>query len=144
MVAVLVSSGCAAVMNPFSSDFTCPGTDKGKCVEMKVAYDESRGKKTTSQPLPESTRAQQEGGADPLPVATGEGHYTDAKFEKMAKLLKSPATPIVVPPTVMRVLIMPYQGDEEELLMPRYVYVMVDKPKWIVGDYLMKETGGGD
>jgi conjugal transfer pilus assembly protein TraV len=36
-ISALVLSGCAGVMNPYSSDFQCPETDKGKCVSFQTA-----------------------------------------------------------------------------------------------------------
>jgi conjugal transfer pilus assembly protein TraV len=43
---------------------------------------------------------------------------------------------------VMRVLTLPYKGDENELYMLRYVYIIVDGPKWVMGDYLFKDKEG--
>ncbi len=54
----------------------------------------------------------------------------------MQRLLDDPVTPVVVPPTAMRVLFLPYPGDDHELYMPRYVFMFVDEPKWLLGDYL--------
>jgi len=33
-------------------------------------------------------------------------------------------------------LILPYPGDDHELYMPRYVFMFVDEPRWLLGDYL--------
>ena len=60
--------------------------------------------------------------------------YRSALFDRFAGLLKEPKTPIVAPPKVMRVLLMPYTGQENEFYMLRYVYFFVDKPRWILGD----------
>lgn len=62
--------------------------------------------------------------------------YRDASLAKAAKLLKEPVTPIVIPPLVMRILILPRKGDDESLNMAQFSYVMVDKPRWAMGDYL--------
>jgi conjugal transfer pilus assembly protein TraV len=60
--------------------------------------------------------------------------YRSALFDKFSGLLKEPKTPIVAPPKVMRVLLLPYTGQENEFYMLRYVYFFVDKPHWILGD----------
>jgi len=60
--------------------------------------------------------------------------YRSALFDKFNGLLKEPRTPIVAPPKVMRVLLLPYTGQENEFYMLRYVYFFVDKPRWILGD----------
>ena len=52
-------------------------------------------------------------------------------------MLKEPNTPLLAPPKVMRICILPYRGDQNELYMMRYVYLLVDEPKWVVGDYLV-------
>ena len=47
-------SGCA-VFNPYASDFTCPGSAKGKCVSVNAAYKESTV--TTSAPAEDSAKS---------------------------------------------------------------------------------------
>lgn len=152
-VAVLCLSGCASLFNPYDSEFSCNASPNGRCVTPQQAYDESRGKiavkETTSDDCPDCVDVKKDAPKNKqkseLPAKPGgELTYREASMSKMASLLKNPTTPMVVPPTIMRVLIMPYQNDDEELLMPRFVYVMVDKPKWIVGDYLAKEIKDGD
>jgi conjugal transfer pilus assembly protein TraV len=65
--------------------------------------------------------------------------YRSALFDKFNGLLKEPKTPIVAPPKVMRVLLLPYTGQENEFYMLRYVYFFVDKPRWILGDSVVAD-----
>ena len=65
--------------------------------------------------------------------------YRSALFDKFNGLLKEPNTPIVAPPKVMRVLLLPYTGQENEFYMLRYVYFFVDKPRWILGDSVVAD-----
>ncbi|MBI1919716.1 MAG: type IV conjugative transfer system lipoprotein TraV [Geobacter sp.] len=65
---------------------------------------------------------------------TNYNRYRSALYDKFNGLLKEPQTPIVAPPKVMRVLLLPYTGQENEFYMLRYVYFFVDKPRWILGD----------
>lgn len=70
--------------------------------------------------------------------------YRDASLKKVTKLLRDPVTPLVAPPHVMRVLIMPYEDDDGALNLQRFKYVMVDRPKWVLGDYLAREEEGAE
>lgn len=65
--------------------------------------------------------------------------YRSALFDKFGGLLKEPQTPVVAPPKVMRVLLLPYTGQENEFYMLRYVYFFVDKPRWILGDSVVAD-----
>lgn len=72
----------------------------------------------------------------PVPGNTEEknfNRYRSALYDKFSGLLKEPQTPVVAPPKVMRVLLLPYTGQDNEFYMLRYVYFFVDKPRWILG-----------
>jgi conjugal transfer pilus assembly protein TraV len=60
--------------------------------------------------------------------------YRSALYDKFGKLLKEPKTPVVSPPKTMRVLLLPYTGQDNEFYMMRHVYFFVDEPRWILGD----------
>ena len=60
--------------------------------------------------------------------------YRSALYDKFGNLLKEPKTPIVAPPKTMRVLLLPYTGQENEFYMMRYVYFFVDNARWVLGD----------
>lgn len=124
--------GCASILNPYSSDFQCPETDKGKCVSVQTAHSESVGKndsnnkvKTLKDELKESDRQKNQ---------KSDSAYQEALYKKLAGLLIEPNTPIVAPPQIMRVLFLSYGGDDNELFMPRYIYFFVDEPKWVLGE----------
>ena len=70
--------------------------------------------------------------------------YREASLKKITKLLRNPVTPIVAPPQVMRVLILPYEDDDGALNLQRFKYIMVDRAKWVLGDYLAVEEEGGE
>jgi len=118
-----VFAGCG-FLNPYNSEFSCPEADKGKCAPIKSVYQEDLQntdlKRTTENTLkPPSSNL-----------------YHKELYEKLAAMLKKPKTPIVSAPKVVRVLFMPYKGDSGELFMQRYVYLMIDNPKWVMGEYL--------
>ena len=43
-------------------------------------------------------------------------------------------------PTVMRVLLLPYVGEDGELFDVRYSYMMINDFSWVTGEYLWKMT----
>ena len=123
IVSLALLSGC----NPYASEFTCPRTDNGKCMSVADAYAESL------RPLP----------LEPEPKKRDDRKGSDESWQgemqkKIFRLLKEPNTPLVVQPTVMRVLMLPYRGEQNELYMLRYVYMFVNDPHWVIGDYLMQ------
>ena len=113
IAAAFTLCGCSAVLNPYESNFSCPETEKGKCVSVQKAYSDSLN------PLVKPESGGKEGacsdcGKDkPADSATTreESEYRGALFKRLAGLLNEPETPMVAPPQVMRVLLLPYRGD---------------------------------
>ncbi len=127
-LASLTAFGCASTMNPYSENFTCPISEQGKCVPIQQAYQESvQNYKIT---LNERTERNDLLKQDFAPV---EDVYKDALFNKLSQLLKDPKSPILAPPKIVRVMILPYQGENgKEFYSARYVYVLVEEPQWIL------------
>lgn len=113
---VLLLTGCS-VLNPYEEDFKCPRTDEGECVDVETAYNESRG-------------------SIGQPAGAASTDYEQALYDRMTDLLHAPSTPVVVPPKIMRVLMLPYEGEDSELYMLRYAYIFVDRPRWMLTDPL--------
>ena len=137
--ALLALSGCSALISGYNSEFQCPETDKGKCVSVSEAYEES----LQDNPLvKENTRAKQEqqeasGETEAKAVEARaprdpEYTYRETLFKKLSSMIDQPATPIVVPPEVMRVLILSYTGNDNELFNYRYIYFFATEPSWII------------
>lgn len=128
---LIMLTGCS-IFNPYNGDFTCPKTYNGKCVPPKQAYQESL----------ENTPGEDEKAIKPLKDLKDlnlkgsmiEATYQNALFEKLTSLLKEPTTPMIAPPEIVRVLILPYKGEGAKLFMPRYVYIIIDEPKWVLGN----------
>ncbi|SNB45426.1 type IV conjugative transfer system lipoprotein TraV [Geobacter sp. DSM 9736] len=161
-------SGCA-LFNPYESDFNCPDTFKGKCASVRQVYMEDAAGPQPAKPAPKTdcttvysgiegegpvTACTDAATADtgktaseisstaPAPgnaEETNFNQYRSALYDKFNGLLKEPRTPIVAPPKVMRVLLLPYTGQDNEFYMLRYVYFFVDKPRWILGDSVTAE-----
>ena len=112
----LLFTGCGAALNPYHENFNCQAPeDSGHCVDTPSAYDEAIGLKQ---------------------LANGEAANTEkqidaVRLERLAELLKEPQTPMIVPPRILRVLILPYKGGED-LFMARYAYLQVESARWVL------------
>jgi conjugal transfer pilus assembly protein TraV len=141
LVAVMMMGGCASVFNPYKSSFQCPNTYKGKCTSVENAYNESvTGKKAPSIcPDCDKKEKERESKAPIRPtlkplekLETAKEIYQASLYNKMTALIDNDPSPIVVPPKVMRVLILSYTGEKNEMFGYRYVYLFVSKPRWIL------------
>jgi conjugal transfer pilus assembly protein TraV len=125
---VLLLSACAPVkdvINPYNEDFKCRAKDDaGKCIDTPTAYREAR--------YPE----QKEGKPDPADEMKQVAQ--DKRYKILAELLQEPKKPVLQPPKILRVLLLPYQGEEEELFMTRYVYVKIEDSRWVLTDLAEK------
>lgn len=65
--------------------------------------------------------------------------YRREVMEKLMKIVKEQPTPLALPPTVLRVFVLPYVDDQGKLITQHYLYLKVDEGKWILGDYLLKK-----
>ena len=103
---------------PYQSKFTCAQMEDGKCFSVETAY----------------IGALNGGGGATASLSSSEPRnaYRDALFDRFAGLLREPETPVIVPPKTMRVLMLPYRGKSNELFMPRYAYVLIGEPIWIL------------
>jgi conjugal transfer pilus assembly protein TraV len=152
IILALCFSGCSAIVSPYNAEFQCPETDKGKCVSVQTAYKESidnplvkTGPEKSKPPCetysgnerkgPEQSEEHQ---LDTIPESNAynsgnpKHQYQDALYRKLASLIGQPSTPVVVPPDVVRVLILSYTGSENDLFSYRYVYFFATEPSWII------------
>lgn len=154
-------AGCSTVgkaLNPYEDEFRCvKSVNPGKCASTPEIYAEimpeykrerQMGGPVSAQPsvpCPECDASRRDESVAAAPAVlptytvgavTPESAYRDASLAKAAKLLKEPVTPVVIPPSVMRILILPRKGEDGELNMAQFSFMMVDKPRWAIGDYL--------
>lgn len=159
-------SGCAAVgsvMSPYSEKFSCKNSDHGQCIHPEQAYaDALAGRPSKSDPavtndrrLLDHEKPPSEGGhtlpaAQHAPTALA-FNRRGTKLPAAARpaernigaVVESPSSPMLRPSRTVRTLILPYADKQRpgRLYMPRYIYSIVDRPVWVVGDYLV-EPGG--
>ena len=131
----LLSNGCAPLenaINPYEENFKCRAEDTGECIDTPTAYEKAR------YPEPEVDKYIEE-----KPNTQNESHIKkltvqDQRYKTLTRLLEKPKKPLLQPPKILRVLLLPYKGEDEELFMTRYVYVKIENSKWILTDLVEK------
>jgi conjugal transfer pilus assembly protein TraV len=58
----------------------------------------------------------------------------NSRYRVLAELLDAPEKPMLEPPKIMRVLMLPYKGEGDELFMTRFVYLKLKDSQWILTD----------
>ena len=139
LLCALFLTGCSTLVSPYSTTFQCPDSDKGKCVSVQKAYEESvetnplvkqpvcAGCEENEKETPDDQKGNPENSST---VNNLKYNYQDSLYKKMTAILDQPETPFVIPPDVMRVMIPSYTGSENALYGSRYVYFFVTDPQW--------------
>ena len=105
-------------VNPYNENFKCQASgDDGKCIDTPSAYMEAR------YPVPEDT----------LTNLT-EGEAQVDRYRMLTELLPEEKKPILQAPKIMRILLLPYKGENQELFMTRYAYVKIEDSDWILSN----------
>lgn len=144
----LLLGGCATlgkVMSPYSETFSCKNSDHGQCIDPAQAHaDAVAGIPSRSNPAVTRDRALLDGYPRPLPgrskrSAQPYSGYRDSVYRELQGLIDAPETPMLRQGRTVRTLILPYadRARPDRLYMPRFVYSIVDRPQWVVGDYLV-------
>jgi conjugal transfer pilus assembly protein TraV len=146
MLALL--SGCStlgSLLSPYSETYSCKNPDHGQCVDPARAHgDAVAGAPSRSDPAvtrdkallkeAKASRARSRR-RDPAPYAG----YRDSLYRELQGLIEAPETPMLRPGRTVRTLILPYadRARPDRLYMPRFVYSILERPQWVVGDYLV-------
>ena len=124
---LVLLSGCGPLqdaINPYEENFKCQAkNDMGECIDTPTAYRKAR--------YPETESAQC-GNSDPQNKVKQE--IQKNRYKTLAGLLEKEKKPLLQPPKVLRVLLLPYKGENEELFMSRYVYIKIEDSRWILTD----------
>lgn len=135
------------VLNPYESKYTCSRKDnQGRCMDVMTAYDESK-KNPGSIPVKktkidannsdggEAANRINKGGlthTDTNDTAGGDDSaYQNAILKKINESLNEAQSPLAIPPKQLRVLVLGYPVGDDFLYGERYIYMFVDKPRWI-------------
>jgi len=145
-------NGCGRILNPYESEFSCPQAEQGKCIGIPEAYNESLSqekevkeynlaKEAFSSDVSEEQKKSTSYSRDSLLLSPAEKQYVESLYDVLTKLLKDPQAPVIMPPKIVRVLILPYQNQEgKNLYSARYIYVIVEDPKWVIHNILTSEV----
>ena len=125
IVFLLLFQACAPLqdaINPYEENFKCKTKDDaGECIDTPTAYKNAR------YPEPESSAEQDV-------VDETKQIIQDNRYKILTDLLEEPERPMLKPPKILRVLLLPYTGEDDELFMTRYVYLKIEDSKWILTD----------
>ena len=125
---LLCISGCAGVkdaVNPYEENFHCKAKDSdGKCLDTPTAYKEARlpgGQLSEATPNTSQIEAQ------------------NSRYKALTDLLEAPETAVLNPPKILRVLLLPYKGENNELFMTRYAYLEIEPSQWVLTEVSEKK-----
>lgn len=127
-----LSCSCTPILNPYEENFKCTASDDmGECVDTATAYRNAR--------FPEPSKSADDAVAEishMVPATdfpTAQDHQLEyARYKTITEFLEEPQQPLLLPPKTLRVLMLPYEGRDGELFMPRYVYLQVEDARWLV------------
>ena len=128
LLALTLVSGCASVkdaVNPYEENFKCRAKDsEGKCVDTPSAYKEAR--------LPDNQGMESS-------TSTSQIEAQNSRYKMLTDLLEAPETPVLNPPRILRVLLLPYKGENNELFMTRYAYLEIEPSQWVLTEVSEKK-----
>jgi len=157
-------TGCGSVFHPYNTSFRCPPGYNGMCEPLEEAYMDSvhgldpriydpkwvkRRKKweekhkelinarktlgyyeTVEEKIKKYEQKYREGNSRQI------SSYREELFRELASLLKEPEAPFLVPPKVVRILILstlsPDENNKTIYVSPHYTYFILDEPKWLL------------
>jgi conjugal transfer pilus assembly protein TraV len=160
IVVLALLSGCTtlgSMMSPYPEKFGCKNSDHGVCIHPEKAYEDAvAGRPSRSDPAVTNDKKLLKAHGD-LPAAHGKvtatapstaafAGYRASIYAKLQGLIEQPVTPMLKSPRTVRTLILPYADRErpDRLYMPRYVFSLLDRPEWVVGDYLVEPVSPGE
>lgn len=149
VIGLIGSSGCSSLI-PYEEEFACKRPDNmGKCINTEQAYEEARsGNSVTPFAVPVSKRDDEEDEETEsrptlnLHIASpnvGYSQYLDANYRETARLLKSGITPVLSNGDTIKIVLVPNRVTDKMLISERIMYVIIEEPEFIMGDYLIEK-----
>ena len=128
-MASILFAACAPLqnaINPYEEDFKCKAKDDtGECIDTLTAYKKAR-----------YPNLEPDNESEPANDLIHE--VQNNRYRILAGLLQEEKKPMLQPPKILRVLMLPYKGENEELFMSRYIYVKIKDSQWILTDLTEK------
>ncbi|MEM4619114.1 MAG: TraV family lipoprotein [Desulfurococcaceae archaeon] len=157
LLILFLISGCGKavdkVVNPYHGEFECPRAEKGKCVGIKEAYSESflrddplvdlekrikdlekekrEGKGQSDRGYKISLEEEKGATEDLDEISYVRKMYLSKLYETILKSFGETNVPLIIPPKVVRVVILPYT-EGGVFYDKRQVFVVVDDYKWVL------------
>jgi conjugal transfer pilus assembly protein TraV len=145
-LALLTLSGCSSLI-PYEEDFACKRPNNmGKCIDTEQAYEEVRsGNSVTPYAVPASMQDDDDAQGRPtmnlqiFDANQGYSQYLDANYRETANLLNSGITPVLSNGDTIKIVLVPNRVTDKMLLSERIMYVIIEEPEFIMGDYLIEK-----
>lgn len=131
---IVILSGCASIFNPYEDEFQCPETYNGKCISLGNAYRESV--EGIDYNKPENCSGKDCNDNNGFEAVRRKSHearliFQEKMYQRLTGLINEPEPPVVVPPKVVRVLILSYTDQQNVMLGYRHAYFFATQPKWM-------------
>lgn len=149
VLVVCMTLNACAFMFPYEDEFACKRPDNlGKCVSSTEAYEQIKNQDDSApylKPASEQDEDEQENHIEKTKLKINESRagyerYLDRQYQAQADLIEQPVTPLVNRAEVVEILILAYPSENGTRLMgERYINVINNKPKFVLGDYLKKK-----
>ncbi|MBU1171341.1 MAG: TraV family lipoprotein [Proteobacteria bacterium] len=138
---IFLVSGCTSVWNPYESEFRCTGQgNEGRCTSTMGAYNESLGvvpmgdRECDDCCEPSKKKDHQKDKKQFSPTEnkhlSPEQVYNKNRYDLMTQMVREEKPPVVIPPEVVRVLILPYKGADNRMYGFRFSYFFATEPQW--------------
>tara|TARA_B110000196_G_C21150544_1_gene669356 strand:+ start:1118 stop:1636 length:519 start_codon:yes stop_codon:yes gene_type:complete len=145
-------NGCSAFF-PYEDEFACKRPDNlGKCISSAEAYEEIKNGDDSSPYIRPASEVEDDDNEQPInpnkkvssdkvnESRVGYERYIDANYKEIAELVEKPITPLVNQAEVIEMLVLSYPSDSGKRLKgERYINVINNNPKFVLGDYLKKK-----
>ena len=123
-LALFVLSGCG-----YKGSFTCDGFANG-----------GRSCETVTSNIEYAIEKERTGGASAIDNTTADNQtLVGSELTAYSIKINEENTPVTTKPKTMRVTILPYVDGKGRLNMMKRVHIIIQKPEWILGDYLIVE-----
>lgn len=120
-------------------------SEKNRQARAVREHDISGPQRAKEQPMGRSARTTERSTAPDAGIAMSSpasaySGYRDQVYDQLGTMVQAPRTPMIKPPRAVRTMILPYSSElkQNRLYMPRYIYSIVDEPKFVMGQYLIK------
>jgi len=135
----------ACSFSAYEEDFSCKNQDHGGCAHPMQAYENAvaEGPQVHVQEAEGEVSASTPHHNHALKEDAYSG-YQNSVYEELSELVQEPDTPIMAAPKTVRTLILPYADPKkpDRLYMPRYVYSILEAPRFVLGGYLKPRVQG--